>query len=298
MLMDLQDNQSLSNLMYGRNLPNSLSFSYQNKKKIKQVIQETFLSRIENKVRKEVISDEAATDRNFGLSKLEENSGIQYDRVACAYCKRLFCVERIEKHQRICEKNFKKVEISKKVSPKPVKLAKGNRESVDFHYPQSKWQKQHNDLINKLRGDECSEDYEEYVNCIYCSRRFAPGPAEKHIEKCKNIIHKPKPPPTKVLPMLKKRNNSFVREKYYIDFSGKGSPKEEGRILGGATDRTVNDEVLQQSQITIMKKVKIKHLTEPRSKSIYKMSNPTCKCGEILPARALYCMMCGQCRYK
>lgn len=296
--MDLQANQSLSGLMYGKNLPTSLSFSRQNKNKVKQVIQETFLSRIENKVRKEVVIDEAVTDRNFGQSKCVEQFGVAYDRVACAYCKRLFCVERIEKHQRICESNFKKAEISRKVSPKQVKVGKGNRDSGDFHYPQSKWQRQHNDLISKLRGDECSEDYEEYVNCMYCSRRFAPGPAEKHIEKCKNIIHKPKPPPTKVLPMLKKRNNSFVRDKYYIDLSGKGSPKDEGKFLGGATDRSVNDEVMQNSQITIMKKVKIKHLTEPRSKSIYKMTNSACKCGEILPARALYCMMCGLCRYK
>lgn len=34
--------------------------------------------------------------------------------------------------------------------------------------------------------------YEDYIQCPSCKRNYAPGPAEKHIEKCKNIIHKPK----------------------------------------------------------------------------------------------------------
>lgn len=298
--MDPQDHQSLTGLLYGKNLPNSLSFSHKGKQNIKKVIKDSFLSRIENKKSKEVIIDEITTDRTFAHNKNMDGSGILDDRTPCLYCKRLFSFQRIDKHQRICENNFKKQEISKKVSPKPMKTNKVNRDSTEFHYPQSKWQKQHNDLINKLRENECSEDYEEYVSCLYCCRRFAPGPAAKHIEKCKNIVNKPKPPPSKVLPMLKKRNYSFVKEKSFNEFSGKGSPRvEEEKCTGGVTERTGIDEIVQDGQISILRKVKMKQLTEPRSKSIYKLGNSNCnKCGEVLPARAVYCMICGQCRYK
>ena len=34
--------------------------------------------------------------------------------------------------------------------------------------------------------------YEDYIKCTYCDRKFHPKRAEIHIEKCKNIINKPK----------------------------------------------------------------------------------------------------------
>uniref|UniRef100_A0A9J8AAS5 C2HC/C3H-type domain-containing protein n=2 Tax=Cyprinus carpio TaxID=7962 RepID=A0A9J8AAS5_CYPCA len=34
----------------------------------------------------------------------------------------------------------------------------------------------------------------EYVSCPHCGRRFAPGPAERHIPKCQNIKSRPPPP--------------------------------------------------------------------------------------------------------
>lgn len=35
----------------------------------------------------------------------------------------------------------------------------------------------------------------DYVQCPYCSRRFAQTAAERHIPKCKDTVNKPKPPP-------------------------------------------------------------------------------------------------------
>src|SRR5205823_3177234 len=34
-----------------------------------------------------------------------------------------------------------------------------------------------------------------YKQCPYCSRRFAPEAADRHIPKCAQTVNKPKPPP-------------------------------------------------------------------------------------------------------
>lgn len=34
-------------------------------------------------------------------------------------------------------------------------------------------------------------NYDHYIECKYCGRKYAPEVAEKHIPKCANIINKP-----------------------------------------------------------------------------------------------------------
>lgn len=34
----------------------------------------------------------------------------------------------------------------------------------------------------------------DYVQCNYCSRKFAQHVAERHIPRCKDILNRPKPP--------------------------------------------------------------------------------------------------------
>ena len=34
-------------------------------------------------------------------------------------------------------------------------------------------------------------NYDHYVECKYCGRKYAPDVAERHIPKCANIINKP-----------------------------------------------------------------------------------------------------------
>jgi hypothetical protein len=34
-------------------------------------------------------------------------------------------------------------------------------------------------------------NYDHYVECKYCGRKYAPEVAERHIPKCANIINKP-----------------------------------------------------------------------------------------------------------
>jgi hypothetical protein len=215
--------------------------------------------------------------------------------------------ERIEKHQKVCETNYFNNISSKKKSPKVKDSAITLRHKINLNYPNSKWQKQHIDMIKKLRIDDCSENYDEYITCQYCKRKFAPIPAEKHIEKCKDIINRPKPPPQKmsILPKIYEKNLSFVKE-ISENLYGKATSRNsslsginnKNLIEGGFTERVgSNESQAGEPQISIMRKINVKHLTEPRSKSIYKIVNTFCKCGELMPNRAIYCMMCGQCRY-
>lgn len=71
-------------------------------------------------------------------------------------------------------------------------------------YPQPKknnWWQRHEAFIQTMRQgrgsvppQSASNLNSEYVSCPHCGRRFAPGPAERHIPKCQNIRSRPPPP--------------------------------------------------------------------------------------------------------
>ena len=58
----------------------------------------------------------------------------------------------------------------------------------------------------ELRGDKnlpppppsMTQHYDDYVQCPYCGRKYNQEVANRHIPKCKDIINKPKPPPSKM----------------------------------------------------------------------------------------------------
>ena len=141
---------------------------------------------------------------------VEEFSGII--RAVCRHCKRKFTLERIEKHQSACENASKKRPLFDMIKKRIPYLSETSqkittkRNSIKLIYPNSKWQKQHLELLKNLRTGEES-NHEDYIPCPYCFRKFAPMSAEKHIEICKNILNKPKPPHSVVsqrFPILKK----------------------------------------------------------------------------------------------
>ena len=136
------------------------------------------------------------------LKTIVEEIGLNESRVRCMHCKRKFAVDRIIKHQQACEVSSKKrpqFEIEKKRLPHlydTYEKINSKRGSLNLIYPNSKWQKQHLDLMKNLRLEEDENYYIDYTPCPYCFRRFAPFSAEKHIDICKKILNKPKPPPS------------------------------------------------------------------------------------------------------
>lgn len=54
------------------------------------------------------------------------------------------------------------------------------------------------EILRELASQIPNQNTEELVPCPHCSRKFNPTTAERHIPKCKDIINKPKPPPSVV----------------------------------------------------------------------------------------------------
>lgn len=141
--------------------------------------------------------------KNILLTITEEKST---EKSSCQFCNRKFLNSRISKHQSACEYASKKrpiFDILKKRIPyledikSKIKLKKPD---LNLKYPNSKWQKQHLQLLKNLRVESEESFYEDFISCPHCYRRFAPVSAEKHIHICKNILNKPKPPPS-ILPI-------------------------------------------------------------------------------------------------
>lgn len=138
------------------------------------------------------------------------------ERVSCQICKRKFAINRIEKHQQACENLSKKrpiFDIFKKRFPnysESYNKKVNKKGSLNLIYPNSKWQKQHLELVRNLRyGEESS--YEDYVPCPHCGRKFGQNTADKHIEICKNIIHKPRGVCMKKFPSVIKLKELTIR---------------------------------------------------------------------------------------
>ncbi|NXD05741.1 ZC21C protein, partial [Nothocercus nigrocapillus] len=139
----------------------------------------------------------------------------------CSFCGRKFLCTRLEKHTNICSKSQgskRKVFDSSKARARGTELEqyrqwKSSESPQDEPPRRSNWRQKHESFIQTLRqarrvqhvlskGGKVSElpplppvENPDYVSCPYCSRRFAPKVAERHIPKCKTIKHRPPPPP-------------------------------------------------------------------------------------------------------
>uniref|UniRef100_A0A8C7TAP9 C2HC/C3H-type domain-containing protein n=1 Tax=Oncorhynchus mykiss TaxID=8022 RepID=A0A8C7TAP9_ONCMY len=132
--------------------------------------------------------------------------------IPCRICHRKFAAERLEKHLQVCERmqrSSRKVFDSSKYRAKGTDLEefmKTNSRTKSPEVRKSNWRQKHEAFIRNLRQAHVPatgalhpqppiQDNDDYVTCPHCARRFAPGPAERHIPKCQNIKSRPPPPP-------------------------------------------------------------------------------------------------------
>ncbi|CAI2384054.1 unnamed protein product [Moneuplotes crassus] len=170
----------------------------------------------------------------YGSPEQEDN------RVACSTCGRKFNLDRLPIHLKSCS-NMKKRAVfnsqkkrvvdgsmgiptmKKKATPKN-KVNKGN-----LTEKKAKWKRDHEDLVNAIKMSRMIKKVQEeggditkipvappsqnddYVECRYCYRRYAPAVAERHIPKCKDMINRPKPPPH-ILKRLKEEEGMRKRK--------------------------------------------------------------------------------------
>lgn len=164
-------------------------------------------------------------------------------RVPCKYCDRKFRDDLIDKHEAICQQvNRKRPVFNIKHKQFPhleTTLSKciitNKKKNCTEKFLNTKWYKQHMDLVSKMKyGRETGASpppdlHEDYKQCPYCFRKFAPIPAYRHIPKCKDTIHKPKPPPgvseasihlpgiQKKTSNTRKRNKENVHSRYMCE---------------------------------------------------------------------------------
>uniref|UniRef100_A0A671Q5Q7 C2HC/C3H-type domain-containing protein n=1 Tax=Sinocyclocheilus anshuiensis TaxID=1608454 RepID=A0A671Q5Q7_9TELE len=132
---------------------------------------------------------------------LEENAVIP-----CDVCHRCFAQERLETHKRVCENKRppRKIFDMSQYRAKGTDLEefmKTNSRSKTPELKKNNWRQKHEAFIQTMRQGQGSVPPQsvsnlnpEYVSCPHCGRRFAPGPAERHIPKCQNIKSRPPPP--------------------------------------------------------------------------------------------------------
>ena len=162
--------------------------------------------------------DEDGDDRNSFYNDAEDDD----NRVPCENWGRKFNPDRLEIHQKSCN-NMKKRKVfdskNKRIVDASQKFSKIKSEpskppkSKAMSEKKAKWRKDHDELVKAIKmsrlikkvemegGDISkipiapSEPNDDYIECEYWFRRFAPKVADRHIPKWKDMINRPKPPP-------------------------------------------------------------------------------------------------------
>ncbi|XP_052001976.1 zinc finger C2HC domain-containing protein 1C [Xyrauchen texanus] len=145
---------------------------------------------------------------------LDESQDAPHHLVMCGVCQRHFSRDRLETHMRVCERKRPQRKIfdmsqHRAKGTELEKFMKTNRRSKSPELKKNNWRQKHEAFIQTMRQGRGEEPQSvsvlnsEYVTCPHCGRRFAPGPAERHIPMCQNI--RSRPPPPKQLPITTRR---------------------------------------------------------------------------------------------
>ena len=161
----------------------------------------TFLAPTFSSVRKmqSAHAERLVTALHADAAAMHEEEAAGCARVECSHCGRHFLEARLARHQAVCQGRKKA-----KVQPAKLQQSEAQQEAQQSEALRRAKQLKHNlaqsealrQAIKSARtpGDPpapAEEAPDDRVECPHCSRRFAPGPAERHIAKCEEIRAKP-----------------------------------------------------------------------------------------------------------
>uniref|UniRef100_A0A8C1U2J2 C2HC/C3H-type domain-containing protein n=1 Tax=Cyprinus carpio TaxID=7962 RepID=A0A8C1U2J2_CYPCA len=167
------------------------------------------LYRLTSKLMKEAVPERNARRRGPRLQQvelsLEEDPHAAHQLIPCDVCYRCFARDRLETHMRVCENKRpqRKIFDMSQCRARGTDLEEFMKTNGRSKTPPKKnnWRQRHEAFIQTMRQGRGSVPPQsglnlnsEYVSCPHCGRRFAPGPAERHIPKCQNIRSRPPPP--------------------------------------------------------------------------------------------------------
>ncbi|XP_055028997.2 uncharacterized protein zc2hc1c [Misgurnus anguillicaudatus] len=150
----------------------------------------------------------------------EESPDAPQQLYACSVCQRRFLRDRLETHMKVCERKRpqRKIFDTSKHRAKGTDLEEflktNGRSRTPEEIKKSNWRPKHESFIQTMRqgrtyvpGGHQPQAVPnlnpEYISCPHCGRKFAPGPADRHIPKCQNIKNRPSAP--KQLPVTARR---------------------------------------------------------------------------------------------
>ncbi|KAL1258419.1 hypothetical protein QQF64_011663 [Cirrhinus molitorella] len=182
------------------------------------------LYQLTSKLIREAVPDRNPSQRGKRLQQvelsLEENSDAACQLIPCDVCHRCFTRDRLETHMKVCTKKRpqRKIFDMSQYRAKGTDLEefmKTNSRSKTPELKKNNWRQKHEAFIQTMRQgrthtpgrgppQSVANLNSEYETCPHCGRKFAPGPAERHIPKCQNIKSRPPPP---------KQPNSATRRK-------------------------------------------------------------------------------------
>ena len=81
------------------------------------------------------------------------------------------------------------------------------------------------------------------VQCPYCERRYAQNVADRHIPRCKDIVNRPKPPPSKASVLNKSKNEA-------LDRSGISKRSHQRSPHGSSNGATMSKSTMQRNTIS------------------------------------------------
>jgi hypothetical protein len=224
------------------------------------------------------------------------------DRVACKNCGRKFNPDRLPVHQKSCN-NYKKRSvfnsqnkraqgggIGNYVTPKKQQVVskKAAKQQAAKSEKSAKWKREHNELMKAIKmsrlikkveqegGDVSkipmppSEVNEDYVECQYCYRRYAPNVADRHIPKCKNMINRPKPPPHILKRIEKVKAEKRAKQNNMRSRRNEDMKRMTANAFGAKLQTTENDEGMK-TQYPF--KPPLKKIREENEEGPYKNSN-------------------------